>query len=107
MCASVGCGTSEEINRGLTSSPETNPLWSLSMSVKHLSYFAIILFVTTQVLSVGAAATPSGASGGVRLRGKAAGSVPPALQTDTRCIACEEDQAGRYRETQLMHEYRQ
>ena len=91
ICASVGCGTFEAINRGLTSSPETKPSWSLSMPAKYVSYFALSSFVTTQVLSEGGAAVamPSGARGGIRLGGRAAGRVTPPLQIDTRCIAYE------------------
>ena len=88
MCASVGCGTFEVINKGLTSSLETNPLWSLSILAKYVSYFLLSSFVTIQVLPAGAVAVASGASGGVRLVGRAAGGVPPPWQTDTKCIAC-------------------
>ena len=92
MCASIGCGTFEAINNGLTSSPETNPSWSLSMPVKYVSYFALCSFVTTQELSVAAAAPASAFSGGVRLGGRDVGRVPPPLQIDIRYIACDKQQ---------------
>ena len=59
------------------------------MPVKYVSNFALCSFVTTQELSVAAVVLASAISGGVRLGGRAAGRVPPPLQTDTRYIACD------------------
>lgn len=62
------------------------------MPAKYVSYLALRSFVTTQELSVTAVALVSPASGGVRLGGRAVGRVPPPLHTDTRYIACEEQE---------------